>query len=292
MDYSRSFPFTSNYVHVLGSNMHYVDEGAGDPMLFLHGIPTSSYLWRKIIPRLASSRSLVAPDLIGMGSSDKPDIPYRIFDHIRYIDAWIDALGLSDITLVVHGWGSVIGLDYARRHPDKIKALAFFESHLCPNFSWDALSLPMQIRAFWLSDKQAQYERIVEENYFLEHFLPKGVLDPLSDEALAYYKVPFREKAHRKLLWQYFCDLPLGGGQPEDVVELIERYAQWLQASDLPKLLVYAVPGFITTIETVDWLRTHWKNLKITCIENALHFAQETRPCAFADALLAWYRDC
>ena len=178
------FPFHSNYLPVLDSNIHYIDEGSGDPMLFLHGIPTSCSLWRNIIPTLVNAGSVrcIAPDLIGMGKSGKPSIEYTIFDHIRYMDAFIDALDLSNITLVLHGWGSVIGFDYAARRPDKIKGIAFFESHVRPITDWNTLSLPMQIRAFRLNDIKKQYNMIVKDNYFITHFLQKGVLRQLTPE--------------------------------------------------------------------------------------------------------------
>ena len=124
------FPFHDNYVEVLGSKIHYIDEGQGDPIVFLHGIPTWSYMWRNIIPSLNKQARCIAPDLIGFGKSDKPDIEYSVFDHIRYIEAFIKALGLKNITFVLHAWGSTIGFDYAVRHQDKIKGLAFLEAHI------------------------------------------------------------------------------------------------------------------------------------------------------------------
>jgi len=125
-DISAEFPYASHYIEVLGSKMHYVEQGSGDPILFLHGIPSSSYLWRNIIPFLADKGRCIAVDLIGLGKSDKPDIAYTVFDHIRYIEAFINALGLTNLTIVMHAWGSVIGFDYAMRNEANIKALAFF----------------------------------------------------------------------------------------------------------------------------------------------------------------------
>jgi len=131
-------------MEVLGSNIHYVEQGQGDPIVFLHGMPASSYMWRDVIPKLAGSARCIAPDLIGMGQSDKPDIEYTVFDHIKYIEKFIEELGLENMTLVLHGWGSVIGLDYAMRHPEKIKAIAFYEAHLAAFQDWSHLSLPLQ----------------------------------------------------------------------------------------------------------------------------------------------------
>jgi len=274
---------------VLGSKMHYLDEGTGDPILFLHGIPTSSYLWRNIIPTLMPHGRCIAPDLIGMGLSDKPDIDYTVFDHIRYIDAFIESLNLSNITLVMHGWGSVIGFDYAVRHPDKIRGIAFFESHVQPPASWDSLSLPMQIRAFWLSDESTQYRQVVEENYFVEHFLPKGVLTSLDQSVMDHYRKPFQRLSDRKVLWQYFSDLPLGEG-PDDVLALMNNYSLKLQTLDMPKLMLYVVPGFITPISTVVWCRDHLSHLTLVDLGEGLHFIQESNPQAFSKALLNWHQ--
>ena len=135
---SIEFPFRSNFVEVHGSKIHYIDEGKGEPIL-LHGNPTSSYLWRNIIPHLTNNARCIAPDLIGMGKSDKPDIEYRFFDHVQYIEGFIDKTNLKDITLVVHDWGSGLGFHYAMRNEDKIRGIAFMESILAPIESWDML---------------------------------------------------------------------------------------------------------------------------------------------------------
>src|SRR5579864_146670 len=140
---SETLAYPSKYVNVLGSNMHYVETGEGDPILFLHGIPTSSYLWRNIIPWLATLGRCFAPDLIGMGRSDKPDIQYSVFDHIKYIDAFIQRLKLEKITLIMHGWGSVIGFNYAMRNEKNCKGLVFYEAFLRSLNGTDT-SLPYQ----------------------------------------------------------------------------------------------------------------------------------------------------
>ena len=143
---SAAFPFESHYVEVEGSKIHYVDEGEGDPILFLHGNPTSSYLWRNIMPHVTSAGRAVAPDLIGMGKSDKPDIEYRFFDHVKYIDGFIDALGLKNITLVIHDWGSAIGFHYTARNESNVKGLAFMEAIIAPVPSWDAFPTTSRTR--------------------------------------------------------------------------------------------------------------------------------------------------
>src|SRR5215475_1350360 len=134
---SADFHYTSHYIEVHGSRIHYVDEGSGDPILFLHGNPTSSYLWRNVIPHVTSWARCIAPDLIGMGKSDKPDIEYRFFDHAEYLEAFIDEMGLWNITLVVHDWGSALGFHFAMRHESIVKGLAFMEAILLPVPSWE-----------------------------------------------------------------------------------------------------------------------------------------------------------
>ena len=149
MTIATDFPFTPQYVEVAGSRMHYVEQGSGDPILFLHGNPTSSYLWRNIIPHVTSLGRAIAPDLIGMGKSDKPNLDYSFFDHSRYIDGFIEALGLKNITFVIHDWGSALGFYYAMRHPENVKGLAFMEAIIAPVPSWDAF--PAQVRELFQS---------------------------------------------------------------------------------------------------------------------------------------------
>lgn len=279
----------SHFVSVKGSQMHYFDAGRGDPILFLHGIPTSAYLWRHIIPTMSSVGWCIAPDLIGMGQSEKPDIDYRVFDHINYIDAFIEALNLKNITLVMHAWGSVIGLDYARRHEKNIKGIAFYESHIQPVTACSQLSLPVQQLATLLNRPGASYRAIIKQNYLIEKLLRNSAIRVLSEEEMDRYRAPFTTEESRKPLWQYINDLPLGNG-PEDVVKLIQDYSDWLQKTPIPKLMMYAIPGFMTTIESVTWARDTMTNLELVSLDDAMHLAPESVPEQFSAALLKWYR--
>ena len=283
------FPFASQFISVNGSKIHYVDEGQGEVILFLHGIPTSNYLWRNIIPVLTPHARCIAPDLIGMGKSDKPDLPYRVFDYIHYLAGFIDALKLKNITLVMHAWGSVIGFDYAMRHEKNIKALAFYEGYAHLAFSWDSLALPVQELAALLRDRKASYQAIIHDNYIVKKLLPRGGLRRFTETELAYYQAPFTTLESRKLLWQYVQDLPLGESAPQDVIDLMTNYSKRLEHSQAPKLLLYAVPGFITPIASVHWCRDHLPRLTLVDLGEALHFAQESRPKEFAEALKNWY---
>lgn len=278
----------SKFITIKGSKIHYLEQGTGDPIVFLHGIPTSSYLWRNIIPKLSDKARCIAPDLIGMGKSDKPDIEYRVFDHIDYINAFIEKLDLKNITFVLHGWGSVMGFDYASKHEDNMKALAFFESHIRPTTDWNMLSLPVQQLASLLNRPGASYRAVVKQNYLVNKLLPKGVIRTLRAEELEAYRSPFPTPESRRPLWQYIQDLPLGKG-PEDVIKLIEDYSSWLQKTDIPKLMLYAIPGFITTVETVQWAKDNIKNLKLIGLDDVLHFAQESVPELFGQTLRDWY---
>ncbi len=287
-DFFSDYPFASKYVEVNGSKMHYIEQGSGDPIVFIHGVPTSSYLWRNIIPSLAEHGRCIAVDLIGMGWSDKPDIKYRVFDHIDYFDGFIKALGLKNVTLVMHAWGSVIGFDHAMRNEDNIKALAFMESHVRPATKWDMVSLPVQELTAVLEMPDGGYDIIMNSNYFVNKVLPSGVLRKLTTEEMAAYRAPFTEEHTCRPLWQYLQDLPLGDG-PKDVVDLIANYSKKLQKSTLPKLMLYAVPGFITTIDTVTWAKDNLPNLKLVDIGDALHYAQESNPQFIEQALKDWF---
>ncbi len=286
---SAEFPYESKYVSVFGSKIHYIEEGTGDPILFLHGIPTSSYLWRNIIPALSPFARCIAPDLIGMGKSDSPNIEYRVFDHIRYIEEFINVLGLTNITFVVHGWGSVIGFEIAMRKPELIKGIAFLESHVQSVTDWSMVSLPVQELSVVLSAPDGGYDVIMNSNYFVNKVLPNGVLRRLTEREMEHYRAPFVRTGSCKVLWQYLQDLPLGDG-PKDVEELITNYSKKLQQSQIPKLMMYAVPGFITTISTVEWVRDHFPNLTLVDVGDALHFPQETNPVRIGLELKKWYK--
>src|SRR3990167_7241875 len=279
----------SHFISVKGSQIHYIDIGSGDPIVFLHTVPTSSYTWRHIISAISPKARCIAPDLIGMGQSDKPDIEYRVFDHIAYIEAFIDALKLKNITLVLHGWGSVIGFDYARRHEKNIKGIAFYESHLQPVTDWSQLSLPVQQLATLLNRPGASYRSVVKQNYFIEKLLPRSVIRPLTEEEMAHYRAPFSTPDSRKPLWQYVNELPLGNSSPT-IQDLMRKYSTFLQKTKIPKLMLYAIPGFMTTIEMVGWAKKNLPNIELAALDDAMHLAQESVPEQFSQALSQWYQ--
>jgi haloalkane dehalogenase len=262
-------------VPVLDSEMSHVDTGEGDPIVFLHGNPTSSYLWRNIIPYVSSYGRCLAPDLIGMGQSGKsPASAYRFADHARYLDAWFDALGLTrNITLVLHDWGSALGFYRAFRHPEQIKAIAYMEAILLPR-RW--ADFPNGRDAMFRAMRSADGERLVlDENFFIETVLPKSIIRQLSAQEMDAYRAPFRERDARlpTLIWPR--ELPIEG-EPADVAALVTQYGQWLAQSSIPKLFIAAEPGSILVGRALDFCR-QWPNQREAKVAG-IHFIQEDSP--------------
>ena len=286
---SAAFPYPSHFVEVHGSNIHYVDEGSGEPILFLHGNPTSSYLWRNVIPHVRPLARCIAPDLIGMGKSDKPDIEYRFFDHVRYVDGFIAQLGLRHLTLVGHDWGSALAFHYAMRHEENVKGLAFMEAILLPVPSWEA-SRP-EFRALFQAFRTPEvgWDLIVNKNVFVEQVLPRATVRQLSEAEMDSYREPFREPGSRRPLWRWPNELPIAG-EPPEVVAAVEAYNRWLQQSDLPKLLFYGTPGAFIQAPVVAWCQEHLKNLKTVDIGPGIHYLQEDNPHLIGSELANWYR--
>jgi haloalkane dehalogenase len=281
------------FIEVLGSNMYYNEQGDGKPVLFLHDIPTSSYLWRDVLPQVSKVGRCIAPDLIGLGKSDCPNIPYRIFDHIKYIEEFINQLNLNSITLVLHGIGSIIGLDYAMRNQDKVASIIFLESYLRPSVSDNEImaSLPMQHVAYLRQQKDEGFDQVVNQNYVIEKILPGSSLAEFTPEEMAVYSKPFNDVAHRKLLWQCVKDVPAGESTPKDVTDMVTSYSEQLQHTNIPKLLFYAVPGYNTTIDTIMWAKQSLKNLKLIDLGEALHYFQKTMPSLLGQHIANWVAD-
>ena len=286
---SAAFPFESKYVEILGSKMHYIEEGSGDPILFLHGQPTSSYLWRNIIPHLSPLGRCIAPDLIGFGKSDKPDIEYRFFDHVDYIEGFIEALGLQHVTLVIHDWGSGLGLHYARRNEENIKGIAMMEAVLMSVPSWD--EFPQEMREIFeqFRTPEVGWDLLVNQNVFVESILPGAIVRDLSEEEMNVYRAPFVEVADRKPIWRWPNELPIAG-EPADVVEAIDEYSAWLQQSELAKILFHGTPGILIPPEMVEWCKASLPNLKTVDIGPGLHYLQEDNPHLIGAELAAWYQ--
>jgi haloalkane dehalogenase len=275
-------------VAVNGTSMHYVESGAGRPVLFLHGNPTSSYLWRHVMPKLdAPGRRLVAVDLIGMGNSGKPDIGYGLGDHVAYVSAFIDALDLTDLTIVGHDWGVAIGLTYLRDNPDRVRAVALMEGHLRPLAGWDGFDeggreLFQRLRTPGVGERLA-----LEENFLIETLLPAAVRRPLTAADMAAYRRPYPDPASRRPLLQWTREIPVAG-RPPDVAHTLETAWHHLARSPVPKLLVRGRPGAIVDDRIVEWCRSTMPDLEVADIGDAGHFLPEDQPDALADALRGW----
>ena len=282
--------YTKKHIEILGSKMAYVDVGSGDPIVFLHGNPTSSYLWRNIIPHLEGAGRCIAPDLIGQGDSDKlegsgPD-RYRFVEHRRYLDALLAALGVErNVTLVAHDWGSVLAFDWANRHRDAIRGIAYMEAIVRPFASWDEWPEAAR-KLFQALRSPAGEQMILEKNVFVENILPGSVLRKLTDAEMAVYRRPFDEPGEGRrptLTWPR--QIPIAG-EPDDVTAIARDYAAWLAESDVPKFFVNAEPGAILTGVMREFCRS-WPNQgEVTVAGN--HFVQEDSPNEIGQAIAGW----
>lgn len=275
----------SKNIEVLGSKMHYQEAGQGVPILFVHGVPTACQIWNKVMEPLSERARCIAVDLIGLGESDKPEIEYSIEDHIKYLTAFIEALELDQFYIVMHAWGSVAANAYAASHQDKVKGLVFYESYLRPVLDWSMMSLPMQELAIAVAHEDAE-EKLVETNYFVEQLLPRAMLDDIPAETVANYKAAL-DTTERQPLLKYLEELPTGS-EPSYVTEIMKDYSHALEKAQMPKLLIYGVPGYNTTISTVAWAKEHLPHLTAVDIGPVLHFAQETNPSVFAQTIVDW----
>ncbi|MFE2098687.1 haloalkane dehalogenase [Streptomyces sp. NPDC059468] len=268
------------------SAIHHEESGSGTPFVFLHGNPASSHTWRKVLPGIGAGR-LLAPDLIGMGRSGKPDITHRFADHARYLDAWFDALGLDDVVLVGHDWGGALAFDWAARHPGRVRGIAFFETIVKP-MAWEELSPQARRRAETI--RSAQGERMLDENLFVRQAYSGGVLTPLPEAEVEAYLAPYPTPDSRRPLLSWARQLPLGG-EPADLVARIEAYDAWLAKSpDTPKLLLTfeGSPTLLIGPETAGWCATHLAGLETVHCGPAGHHATEDRPAEIAAAVSSW----
>jgi haloalkane dehalogenase len=268
--------------------MAYVDVGAGDPIVFLHGNPTSSYLWRNLIPHLAGLGRRLAPDLVGMGESGRaPDGSYRFVDHARYLDGWFDALDLKrNVTLVVHDWGSALGFHWAHRNQVSVKGIAYMEAIVRP---LTLAEFPEAARKVFMGMRSpAGDEMILTNNVFIERILPGSVVRKLSDAEMAVYRKPYLEPGESRrptLTWPR--QIPIDG-EPADVTAIAKAYAQWLSQSPLPKLFVNAEPGAILIGPQREFCR-QWPNQREVTVRGS-HFIQEDSPHEIGDAIAGWLR--
>ena len=278
MTISAADRYERKRVKVLDSEMAYVDVGEGDPIVFLHGNPTSSYLWRNIIPHLEGMGRCLAPDLIGMGESGaNPAGSYRFVDHYRYLEAWFEAVGATEnVVLVIHDWGSALGFHWAFQHREekRVQGIAYMEGIVRP-VEWD--EWPDSARGIFQAMRSPKGEELVlERNFFVERILPASVLRKLTEGEMAVYKRPFLhpgESRRPTLTWPR--EIPFNG-QPADVHDIVARYAAWYEMADVPKLFINADPGIILIGNQREFCRT-WPNQTEVTVKG-LHFIQEDSP--------------
>jgi haloalkane dehalogenase len=274
-------PHPRRRISVLDTEMSYVDTDQGDPIVFLHGNPTSSYLWRNIIPYLIKLGRCLAPDLVGMGQSGKsPTQAYQFVDHSRYLDAWFEALNLtSNVTLVIHDWGSALGFHRATRHPEQVRAIAYMEA-IVMLLHWEDFGEAGRIFRGLRSEKGEQM--VLDENLFVEVILPRSILRKLSEQEMAAYRAPFltRESRLPTLVWPR--QIPIEG-EPADVASIVQSYGQAMSRSTIPKLLVLGEPGVLIKGPALKFCRS-WPNQTEVKVKG-LHFLQEDSPDEIGKAL-------
>ena len=282
--------WNKKYIDVLGKQIAYVEMGEGDPIIFQHGNPTSSYLWRNILPQLQGLGRCIAMDLIGMGDSEKLEdqgnMTYSYNTHKKYFDGFLDAIGVeSNATLVIHDWGSALGFDWANDYPEKVKAICYMEG-IVQSMEWedwneDAKGIFQGFRS------PAGEEMILEKNLFIEAVLPGSILRKLSDAEMNEYRRPFNDKKSRRPTLDWPRQIPLENDPPE-ICKIVDSYSQWMAENNIPKLFINAEPGAILVGKQREFCRT-WKNQKEVTVKGS-HFIQEDSPNEIGNAIFDWLK--
>ncbi len=282
--------WNKKYIDVLGKQIAYVEMGEGDPIIFQHGNPTSSYLWRNILPQLQGLGRCIAMDLIGMGDSEKLEdegnMTYSYNTHKKYFDGFLDAIGVeSNATLVIHDWGSALGFDWANDYPEKVKAICYMEG-IVQSMEWedwneDAKGIFQGFRS------PAGEEMILEKNLFIEAVLPGSILRKLSDAEMNEYRRPFNDKKSRRPTLDWPRQIPLENDPPE-ICKIVDSYSQWMAENNIPKLFINAEPGAILIGKQREFCRT-WNNQKEVTVKGS-HFIQEDSPNEIGNAIFDWLK--
>lgn len=283
---SAAFPFESKYVDVAGSRMHYVEVGSGVPVVFVHGNPTSSYLWRNVLPIVGKNHRAIAVDLVGMGNSDKPAIEYHLEEHIRYFDGFMQALGIKEYYLVLHDWGGPIGLDFALRHPAEVKGIVVMETLLRP-MQWAKMDFGTRMMFRKFRDPVDGEQLNVRENFFVEEMIPIASGRKLSAEEMSHYKQPYLRESDRKPVAQWPREIPIDG-EPKGNYERISSNFESLKKSTVPLLLLQGSPGMISTAEAVDELKVEPPRMQVVSIGPGMHYIQESQPTRVGSEITKW----
>jgi haloalkane dehalogenase len=280
----------AKFVEVKGYKMHYSEVGIGDPILLIHGNPTSSYLWRNVVPHIAQQGRVIAVDLIGMGYSDKPNIDYTYGEHFEYLVGFIEALELKNITIVGHDWGAALAWDYARQNEEDIKAIAFMEGVLPPIFpqpSFEAMGEEMggMFKAIKTPNKGEQM--IISDHMFVENILPQMMARNIGKVAHDAYRLPYINVSNRKPLLAWPRAIPING-EPTESVNLMKNIAHFMANTEKPALLLYAEPGVLIPPKLIPHYQATIKNLQTSYVGRGLHFIQEDQPDAIGRGLSDW----
>lgn len=287
---SAKMPYEKKYQRVNKKNIAYVEVGEGDPIVLLHGNPTSSYLWRNVIPELAGKGRVIAPDLIGQGDSDKlpvSDGPGRYSFHTayHYLEGLLEAIGAdNNVTLVIHDWGSALGFYWAQQHPQAVRGIAYMEAIVCP-LTWD--DWPESARGIFQGFRSDKGEDLVlERNIFVEAVLPSSVIRDLGEAEMQHYRAAFSTSDDRQATLNWPRQIPING-EPAQMVDLVRSYGQWLANNEeLPKLFINAEPGSILTGRPREFCRSWPGQTEVTV--NGTHFIQEDSPAEIGQAVAAW----
>ncbi len=288
----NSITLKKQKISINNKNIAYAESGSGDPIIFLHGNPTSSYLWRNITPHLESQGRCICIDLIGMGDSDKLDNPdensYQFEEHYHYVNAAIESLTNGEnTTFVIHDWGSALGFNWCYHNPESVKGIAYMEA-IVKEMTWeDWRDEAKGIFQGFRSD--AGESLILEKNYFVERVLPGSIIRRLRDEEIEEYRRPFLNPGEdRRPTLSWPREIPIEG-QPANVCKIVNQYAEWMQTNDIPKLFINAEPGAITTGRMRDFCRS-WKNQTEVTVKG-IHFIQEDSPDDIGKAISTWYKN-
>ena len=291
-DISPDFPFILHHAKTYDADIAYVDtepeySSENKPaVLFLHGNPTSSYLWRNIIPYVSSKARCIAPDLIGMGASSKlSHLQYRFIEHALYLDEFIAAVipSTQPIILVVHDWGSALGFHWARRNAKRVAGLAFME--FVRPFTWESLGDGANIFRQFRAEEGRKL--VIEENFFVEKFLPSGVVRGLTEKEMEHYRAPYLKPASREPLYRWPNEVPIEG-EPANVAIVVEAYSKWLLECKVPKLMFHATPGAIILEDLAGWYKDRLLNVTAVNIGPGRHWIQEDNPHLIGDELAKW----
>jgi len=289
MAHSADFPFQSRYAEVLGSKMHYIEQGDGPVYLFLHGNPTSSYLWRNVIPPVAAHARCIAPDLIGFGKSDRPDIGYRFLDHYRYLEGFIGALGLKDLVIVGHDWGGALGFYYAMNNPGNVKGYAALET-FASTFRWEDFPADFRMGFKLFRTPIVGQFMIMVMNVFINKLLPSAIHGELSKEAHAHYRSAFPTIRSRYPVYVWPNEIPIDD-RKNDTYDAMSELERRFSEFEFPILLFTSKPGGIVTPKRVEWFRKNTRDLMVRNIGPGLHYLQEDNPVGLASGIIEWSRD-